>query len=73
MIAETVRFCEEQYYDVTRDEEVVRFMAVTNIGTWHGVAPVRSASGLRAAREGFRQFAYSAMSIGGVPCEVELG
>jgi hypothetical protein len=69
----TVRFCETERYDPLRDAQVVRLMAVTNIGTWHCETPMDAGSKLRAKREAFKTYVLQAMSYGQLPKEVNLG
>lgn len=69
----TLRFAENQFYDIIQDSEVVTFMGITNIGTWHTTIKLGKASELRSAREAFQQYTKSAIACGQMPREVNLG
>lgn len=66
----TVRFAEFQYYDIMRDAEVVKFEAISSIGTWSAELVVTTASKLREAREKFRQDVLALMQEGELPQEL---
>lgn len=71
------RFAENQFYDITRDAEVVQFQAITNLGTWHCTVECDRASEVRNKREAFREafhtYCLTAMSLGQEPKEISLG
>ena len=68
-----VRFNEYQRYDIQQDCEVVRFMGVTDGGTFHTEVPMRSTRQLRETRNNFKERVIELMQDGREPCEVTLG
>ncbi|TFH41049.1 MAG: hypothetical protein E4H01_15535 [Lysobacterales bacterium] len=68
----TIRYQEVERYDPQIDAEVVRLMAISNIGTWHMETEQGKAGELRAKRSLFREFVESAAAKGQRPCEVHL-
>ena len=68
-----IRFMEYQRYDINRDCQVKRYMAMTNIGTWHTDVPVESAAKMRERREGFKTYVLGAIQAGLEPSEVTFG
>ncbi len=64
----TVRFCEESFYDIQNDLEVVRLMAVTGLGTWSMVVPQKARRGKKAE---FKDYVLEQMYSGTLPCELE--
>lgn len=69
----TARFEEYEYYDPLSDSESVRLMCITNIGTWYADVAIEGAKTLRAKREAFKQYVFSALSSGSIPGEVRIG
>jgi hypothetical protein len=69
----TVRFDEWERYDPMTDTERVRFMAVTNFGTYHAEVEIGGAKSVRFQRERFRDRALECMSLGMLPGEVDIG
>jgi len=67
-----VRFQEWQYYDITRDCEVIMFQAISEMGTWTAEYPVSSQHELRIKRKGFQDTVLGFMAQGTKPHEVEL-
>lgn len=68
----TVRFMESERYDPMVDAEVVRFLAITNRGTFHAEVPVVAPASLRTRRMAFKNHVLEALDAGEVPCEVML-
>lgn len=68
----TLRYAEQDRYDIQQDAEVTRFMAISNIGTWHMELPTNAGVERRARREQFRDFVENAAAKGQRPCEVRL-
>lgn len=66
----TVRFLENEYYDIEQDIDVVRLMAVTPMGTWSGITPSSQA---KVRRKEFKDYVLEQMYSGAEPCEVEFG
>ena len=69
----TVRFIEFEYYDIMRDSEVVKFEAITNLGTWSAEMEVHSRRKLRQQREKFKQEVIALMQEGELPQELSFG
>ena len=69
----TVRFCENQHYDIEIDGEVVQLMAITSSGTWHSTVRHTTARELREDREAFKTYVLGAMQAKLPPCEVSIG
>ena len=69
----TVRFDEWERYDPVTDTERVRFMAVTNFGTYHAEVEIGGAKSVRFMRERFRDMALECMSLGLLPGAVDIG
>ena len=67
-----VRFNEFERYDITKDADVVRFMATTPKGSYYAETVKGSARPLREARAHFREKAIELIGDGHDPCEVEL-
>ncbi len=67
-----VRFSECERYDITKDCEVVLFMALTSRGTFHVELPRVSARVFRENRERFRERAITLIEAGKDPQEVTL-
>ena len=67
-----MRFTEFERYDPLLDVEVVRFMAITNKGTFHTEIPVIGPAPLRIRRKAFKDHVISALSLGVPPSEVHL-
>ncbi len=68
----TVRFLEYERYDIERDSQVVRFMAMTNDGSYTSEVPVVSPKDIRESREAFKQYVLQAMALGQPPHEVYI-
>jgi len=68
----TLRYAEQERYDIQQDEEVVRFMAISNIGTWHMEKACKKPGERRSMRNLFREFVGDAAAKGQRPCEVRL-
>ena len=68
----TLRFVEVDRYDPMLDVEVVRFMAITNKGTFHTEIPVAGVKALRLRRQEFKDYVLNALDAGLSPCEVHL-
>ena len=66
------RFQELERYDPMLDEDAVRFMCVTDKGSFHTELRCQGAS-RREARKLFRETALDLMERGIEPCEVHLG
>lgn len=69
----TVRFMESERYNPMTDAGMVRFMAITNIGTFHAEIETEGLASMRAKRKAFKDYVMDALSAGEKPCEVELG
>ena len=67
-----VRFNEFQRYDITQDCDVVRFVGVTDGGSFHTEVPVASTRRLREHRNTFKERVIELMQEGSNPCEVQL-
>lgn len=65
-----VRLAEWERYDIERDEEVVRFMAITGNGTYH--AEVSCETPRRDARERFKELVVECIERGISPCQLEI-
>ena len=68
----TVRFEEFERYDPMTDTERVRFMAITNVGTYHAEVEMYGARSRRKNRERFKQRSIEMIRDGFAPCEVEM-
>jgi len=68
----TLRYAEQDRYDIQQDAEVTRFMAISNHGTWHMERPCTKPGEKRMTRQLFRQFVQQAAEKGQEPCEVRL-
>ena len=68
----TLRYAEQDRYDITRDAEVTRFMAISNKGTWHMEQPCPQPGEKRTMRNQFRDFVEHAAAKNQTPCEVQL-
>lgn len=68
----TLRFMEVERYDPMLDVEVVRFMAITNKGTFHTEIPVAGPKALRVRRQEFRDYVLGALDEGEPPGEITL-
>ena len=68
----TLRFMEVQRYDPMIDVEVIRFMGVTNKGTFHTEVPIDGPVSLRTKREAFKEYVLTALENGESPREVTL-
>jgi hypothetical protein len=66
----TVRFLENEYYDIDQDAEVIKLMAITGKGTW--CAETRAGKGSAAKRKEFQDYVLEQMYKGEQPCEVEF-
>lgn len=67
-----VNFCEHQRYDIQQDAEVVRFMAITDRGTFHLETPCPRGKDRRERRKEFQDYVLNAMQQGLSPHEVSL-
>lgn len=68
----TVRFQEEQHYDINQDCEVVRFMATTSLGSYWTEIPVEGSQSLRRDRVRFKELAVQCIQGGLIPSHIEL-
>ena len=68
-----VRFNEYTRYDITQDCEVVRFVGVTDGGSFHTEIPLKSTRHMRESRSTFKDRVIDLMAQGANPCEVRLG
>lgn len=68
----TVRFEEFERYDPMTDSERVRFMAITNFGTYHAEVALYEGLSRRKQRERFKQRAIGAIEAGVMPCELSM-
>ncbi len=66
----TVRFLENDYYDIELDVDVVKMMAITGTGTWCAEAPRDKQ--LYSKRKAFKEWVVDQMEQGVLPCEVDL-
>lgn len=71
-MAITVRFQEEQHYDVTQDCEVVRFMATTSLGSYWTEIPIDGPRALRRDRVRFKEMAVQCIQAGLLPNRIDL-
>lgn len=69
----TVRYSEFQRYDISKDAEVIRFMATTVNGSYWAEVPIDGSSGMRRDREAFKSKVVELVRQGLYPCEVHLG
>lgn len=67
------RFQELERYDPVLDETVVRFMIVTDKGSFHTEKACPAGASRRDMRKTFREHALALMEEGREPCEVDLG
>lgn len=67
-----MRFSEQQSYDINRDCEVVRFMAMTSSGSFWSDVLAEGAGSLRRARNEFRETVVELIQAGQSPCEIRL-
>ena len=67
------RYQEMERYDPMQDAEVVRLMAITEIGTFHMERPCPPGSRRRELRKAFKEHVLALMDQGKEPCEVRLG
>lgn len=67
-----VRFNEYERYDIQQDCQVIRFMGVTNAGTYHAEFPVISSRQLRELRHQFKEAVVQRMQDGVEPQEIAL-
>lgn len=72
MDAIVVNFCEQTRYDIQSDAEVVRFMGITDKGTFHIETPCPKAGDRREKRAEFQDYVLNAMQQGVGPHEVSL-
>lgn len=68
----TLHFEEDQQYDIWTDQDVVTFMAISNVGTWHGVTSAEDPGHVRRKREEFKQYVMNSISLGLMPHEVYM-
>ena len=68
----TVRFEEFERYDPQTDTECVRFMAITNLGTYHAEVPLHGPRSKRRDRERFRDRAIECIRAGMLPSELNI-
>jgi len=68
-----VRFNEYTRYDITKDCDVVRFVGVTDGGSFHTEIPVKGSRNLRESRNVFKEKVIDLMGSGATPCEVSIG
>lgn len=68
----TVRFLETERYDITIDSEVIRFMAITNKGSYTAEIPVHGPASVRARRQEFKDWVLECLEKGIPPCEGEF-
>ena len=73
MIYNSFRFQEIERYDPIIDEQVVRFMIVTDKGSFHAEKPCPAGASRRDMRKAFREHALNLMEMGKEPCEVDIG
>ena len=66
------RFQELERYDPLLDEQVVRFMAVTDKGSFHTERPCPPGAARRYMRNLFRETALDMIERGVEPCEVKI-
>lgn len=71
-MAITVRFQEEQHYDITQDCDVVRFMATTSLGSYWTEFPVDGPRALRRDRVRFKELAVQCIQAGLLPDYIQL-
>ncbi len=67
-----VRFNEFPRYDIQQDCEVIRFVGVTDMGTFHTELPIVGSRKLRETREHFKDEVIKRMSEGEMPQEISL-
>lgn len=65
-----VRFQEFEYYDIMRDAEVVKFQAITDLGTWSAEWEISSRRQMALKRDQFRREAIARMQEGEMPEEL---
>ena len=70
MEALTVRFLENEYYDIEQDVDVVKMMAITPTGTWSAQTPLDKKT--QGRRKEFREYVLEKIYEGELPCEVEF-
>lgn len=68
----TVRFMETERYDPMIDSEVIRFMGITNTGTYTAEVPVYGPASIRKYRQEFKEWVIGCMENGTPPCEGEF-
>ena len=68
----TARFEEYEFYDILTDEEKVRIMCITNLGTWHTEVKMDSGAMMRSARQKFKEAVMQDMQYGKPPSEIWL-
>lgn len=68
----TVRFTEQQSYDINRDCEVVRFMATMSSGSFWADTPLEGPRMLRQDRNKFKETVVELIQAGQPPCEIVL-
>ena len=68
----TLRYAETERYDIQQDADVIRFMAISNKGTWHMEKACPNPGEIRSTRNLFREFVENAAAKGQAPCEVSL-
>lgn len=67
-----VRFEEFERYDPMTDREMIRFMAITGMGTYHAEVPMYEGRSKRQHRERFRQRAIQMIQDGIDPHEISM-
>ena len=67
------RYQEMERYDPVSDAEVVRLMAITEIGTFHMEKACPPGNQRRELRKAFKEHVLALMDEGSEPCEVDLG
>lgn len=68
----TVRFSEQQSYDINRDCDVVRFMATMSSGSYWSDVPLEGPRSLRRDRQEFKETVVELIQAGQPPCEIQL-
>lgn len=67
-----VRFSEQQSYDINRDCEVIRFMAMTSSGSFWADVSLEGPRMLRKDRASFKETVVELIQAGQPPCEILL-
>lgn len=67
-----MRFSETEYYNINYDQNWVRFMGITDRGSYYSEVPRGTGKSLRENRARFKELTLEAMKKGENPCQFLL-